>query len=62
MPEAGSASFSARADSTLAVSWPGRTQETRFGQAERWLRFAVPGTLAVFLACLIGLAALHIRG
>ncbi|MEL6059868.1 MULTISPECIES: sensor histidine kinase [unclassified Methylobacterium] len=62
MPEAGSASFSARAESTLAVSWPGRSQETRFGQAERWLRFAVPGTLAMFLACLTGLAALHIRG
>ncbi|MCJ2134730.1 ATP-binding protein [Methylobacterium sp. J-026] len=62
MPEAASASFSARADSTLAVSWPARAPESRFGQAERWLRFAVPGTLAVFLACLIGLAALHIRG
>ena len=62
MPEAGSASFSARADSTLAISWPMRARDPRFGQAERWLRYAVPGTLAVFLACLAGLAALHIQG
>jgi len=62
MPEAGSASFSARADSTLAVSWPGHARQPRFSQAERWLRYAVPGSLAVFLACLVGLAALHIRG
>ncbi|MCJ2054300.1 PAS domain-containing sensor histidine kinase [Methylobacterium sp. J-070] len=62
MPEAGSASFSARADSTLAISWPMRARDPRLGQAERWLRFAVPGTLAMFLACLVGLAALHIQG
>ncbi|URD37418.1 ATP-binding protein [Methylobacterium tardum] len=62
MPEAGSASFSARADSSLTVSWPMRARDPRLGQAERWLRYAVPGTLAMFLACLVGLAALHIQG
>ncbi len=62
MPEAASASFSARADSNLTISWPMRTRDPRLGQAERWLRYAVPGTLAVFLACLVGLAALHIQG
>jgi two-component system, cell cycle sensor histidine kinase PleC len=62
MPEAGSASFSARADSTLAVSWPMRARDPRLGQAERWLRYAVPVALTVFLACLVALAALHIQG
>ncbi|MGU3465717.1 ATP-binding protein [Methylobacterium sp. C33D] len=62
MPEAASASFSARADSSLTISWPMRSRDPRLGQAERWLRYAVPGTLAVFLACLVGLAALHIQG
>jgi two-component system, cell cycle sensor histidine kinase PleC len=62
MPEAGSASFSARADSTLTITWPMRAPDPRLGQAERCLRYAVPGTLAVFLACLVGLAALHIQG
>ena len=62
MPEAASASFSARADSSLTISWPMRSPDPRLGQAERWLRYAVPGTLAVFLACLVGLAALHIQG
>ena len=62
MPEAASASFSARAESSLAVSWPMRVQDPRLGLVERWLRYAVPGILAVFLACLIGLAALHIQG
>ena len=62
MPEAGSASFSARAESRLTASWPMRGRDPRLGQAERWLRFAVPGILAVFLACLVGLAAFHIQG
>ncbi|KNY23117.1 PAS domain-containing sensor histidine kinase [Methylobacterium sp. ARG-1] len=62
MPEAASASFSARADSSLAVSWPMRVRDPRLGLIERWLRYAVPGILAVFLACLVGLAALHIQG
>ncbi|MGH1589361.1 PAS domain-containing sensor histidine kinase [Methylobacterium phyllosphaerae] len=62
MPEAASASFSARAESSLTISWPMRARDPRLGQAERWLRYAVPGTLAVFLACLVGLAALHIQG
>ncbi|MDP4022834.1 ATP-binding protein [Methylobacterium sp. NEAU 140] len=62
MPEAGSASLSARADSSLAASWPARGRDPRLGQAERWLRYAVPGILSVFLACLVGLATLHIRG
>ncbi|MCJ2094770.1 ATP-binding protein [Methylobacterium sp. J-072] len=62
MPEAASASFSARAESSLAVSWPMRVRDPRLGLVERWLRYAVPGILAVFLACLVGLAALHIQG
>ncbi|MEE7489790.1 sensor histidine kinase [Methylobacterium oryzae] len=62
MPEAASASISARADSSLTISWPMRARDPRLGQAERWLRYAVPGTLAIFLACLVGLAALHIQG
>ncbi|KAA0123786.1 PAS domain-containing sensor histidine kinase [Methylobacterium sp. P1-11] len=62
MPEAASASISARADSSLTISWPMRARDPRLGQAERWLRYAVPGTLAMFLACLVGLAALHIQG
>jgi two-component system, cell cycle sensor histidine kinase PleC len=62
MPEAGSASLSARAESTLTTSWPMRARDPRLGQAERLLRYAVPGSLAAFLACLIGLATLHIQG
>ncbi|MCZ2978573.1 hypothetical protein NYY73_18200, partial [Acinetobacter baumannii] len=37
-------------------------RDPRLGLIERWLRYAVPGILAVFLACLVGLAALHIQG
>ena len=62
MPEAGSASFSARADSSLTVSWPMRARDPRLGQAERWLRYAVPATLALFLTCLVGLARYAKRG
>ncbi|MDQ0545713.1 two-component system cell cycle sensor histidine kinase PleC [Methylobacterium brachiatum] len=39
-----------------------RVRDPRLGLIERWLRYAVPGILAVFLACLVGLAALHIQG
>ena len=62
MPEAVSASLSARADSTLSSVWPVRSRDPRLQRAERWLRYAVPGALAVFLACLVALAAIHIRG
>ena len=62
MPEAASASLSARADTALSAAWPARSRDPRLQRAERWLRYVVPGVLAVFLACLVGLAALHIRG
>ncbi|GJD36156.1 PAS domain-containing sensor histidine kinase [Methylobacterium aerolatum] len=62
MPEAVSASLSARADTALSAAWPVRSRDPRVQRAERWLRFVVPGVLSVFLACLVGLAALHIRG
>jgi two-component system cell cycle sensor histidine kinase PleC len=62
MPEAASASLSARADTALSAAWPARSRDPRLQRAERWLRYVVPGVLSVFLACLVGLAALHIRG
>lgn len=62
MPEAVSASLSARADSTLSAVWPVRSRDPRLQRAERWLRYAVPGALSIFLACLVALAAIHIRG
>ncbi len=62
MPEAASASLSARADSALSAAWPARGHDPRLQRVDRWLRYVVPCVLAVFLACLVGLAALHIRG
>ena len=62
MPEAVSASLSARADSTLSAVWPVRSRDPRLQRAERWLRYAVPGALSIFLACLVALATIHIRG
>ena len=61
MPEAAAASFSARADTILGVQWPARTRNTRLARAEACLRYAIPALLAAFLACLVGIAALHIR-
>ena len=61
MPEADSASFSARADTILGIHWPTRAPAARFVQAETWLRYAVPALLATFLACLAGLTVLHLQ-
>ncbi|WP_375464665.1 PAS domain-containing sensor histidine kinase [uncultured Methylobacterium sp.] len=61
MPEADSASFSARADTILGIRWPARSPAARFVQAEAWLRYAVPALLAIFLACLAGLTTLHLQ-
>ncbi|MDR7040118.1 two-component system cell cycle sensor histidine kinase PleC [Methylobacterium sp. BE186] len=61
MPEADSASLSARADTILGIHRPSRATHARFVRAETWLRYAVPALLATFLACLGGVAALHLQ-
>ena len=61
MPEAASASFSARAGTILGVHWPARARNSRLIRAEAALRYAIPALLSTFLACLVGIAALHIR-
>ncbi|MGV7031124.1 PAS domain-containing sensor histidine kinase [Methylobacterium symbioticum] len=61
MPEAASASFSARAGTILGVHWPARARNARLIRAEAALRYAIPALLSTFLACLVGIAALHIR-
>ncbi|GJD84791.1 PAS domain-containing sensor histidine kinase [Methylobacterium haplocladii] len=63
MPEAGSASLAARvrADTILGIRRPRTAAHERMMRAETWLRFAVPGMLAGFLLCLLGVIALHLR-
>ncbi|WP_336487807.1 PAS domain-containing sensor histidine kinase [Methylobacterium nigriterrae] len=61
MPEADSASLSARADTILGIHRPLHATHARFVRAETWLRYAVPALLATFLACLGGIATLHLQ-
>ncbi|MGU3541071.1 PAS domain-containing sensor histidine kinase [Methylobacterium sp. A54F] len=61
MPEADSASLSARADTILGIHRPSPAAHVRFVQAEAWLRYAVPALVATFLACLSGVAFLHLQ-
>ena len=61
MPEADSASLSARADTILGIHRPSRATHAHFVRAETWLRYAVPALLATFLACLGGVAGLHLQ-
>ncbi|GJE53689.1 PAS domain-containing sensor histidine kinase [Methylobacterium thuringiense] len=63
MPEAVSASLAARvrADTILGIRRPRTAAHERMMRAETWLRFAVPGMLAGFLLCLLGVIALHLR-
>ncbi|GJE43659.1 PAS domain-containing sensor histidine kinase [Methylobacterium soli] len=61
MPEADSASLSARADTILGIHRPTRASHARFVRAETWMRYAVPALLATFLACLGGVATLYLQ-
>ncbi|KAB1070990.1 PAS domain-containing sensor histidine kinase [Methylobacterium planeticum] len=61
MPEADSASLSARADTILGIHRPTHATHARFVRAETWLRYAVPALLATFLACLGGVATLYLQ-
>ncbi|MFC6051211.1 hypothetical protein ACFPYM_25550, partial [Methylobacterium hispanicum] len=62
MPEAASASLSARADTILGVHWPARARSGRLARVEAGLRYAIPALLSCFLACLVGLTVVHVRG
>ncbi|AWN34628.1 PAS domain-containing sensor histidine kinase [Methylobacterium radiodurans] len=62
MPEAASASLSARADTILGVRWPARARSGRLARVEAGLRYAIPVLLSCFLACLVGLSVVHVRG
>ncbi|GJD77232.1 signal transduction histidine kinase [Methylobacterium gregans] len=62
MPEAASASLSARADTILGVRWPARARSGRLARVEAGLRYAIPALLSCFLACLVGLTVVHVRG
>ena len=61
MPEADSASFSARAETILGISWPPRGRYSVLVRLEAWLRYAVPILLVAFLASLTGIVALHLQ-
>ncbi|WP_430910928.1 PAS domain-containing sensor histidine kinase [Methylobacterium sp. sgz302541] len=61
MPEADSASFSARADSLLTLRRSVQADRSLSDRAEVWLRGAVPGALLIFLVGLVGFSLLHLR-